>query len=75
MAILKIEGREVLLWDTAIEEPCFAVSLRFWHALERAPGPTGTTAALPQIFPMGPVMTPFPRKRLAGLRAKGVLAC
>jgi hypothetical protein len=28
---LKIEGREVLLWDTAIEEPCFAVSLRFWH--------------------------------------------
>jgi hypothetical protein len=29
---LKIDGREVLLWDTAIEEPCFAVSLRFWHA-------------------------------------------
>ena len=29
---LKIEGLEVLLWDTAIEEPCFAVSLRFWHA-------------------------------------------
>jgi hypothetical protein len=29
---LKIEGREVLLWDAAIKEPCFAVSLRFWHA-------------------------------------------
>jgi hypothetical protein len=29
---LKIEGREVLLWNTAIEEPCFADSLRFWHA-------------------------------------------
>ena len=29
---LKIEGHEVLLWDLAIEEPCFAVSLRFWHA-------------------------------------------
>ena len=29
---LKIDGREVLLWDTAIEEPCFAISLRFWHA-------------------------------------------
>ncbi len=29
---LKIEGREVLLWDTAVEEPCFAVSLRFWRA-------------------------------------------
>jgi hypothetical protein len=28
---LKIEGREVLLWDTAIEEPCFAFSLRYWH--------------------------------------------
>jgi hypothetical protein len=28
---LKIEGGEVLLWDVAIEEPCFAVSLRFWH--------------------------------------------
>ena len=22
----------MLLWDTAIEEPCFAVSLRFWLA-------------------------------------------
>jgi hypothetical protein len=29
---LKIEGREVLLWDATIEEPCFALSLRFWHA-------------------------------------------
>jgi hypothetical protein len=29
---LKIDGREVLLWNTAIEEPCFAISLRFWHA-------------------------------------------
>ena len=29
---LKIEGREVLLWDVAIEEPCFALPLRFWHA-------------------------------------------
>jgi hypothetical protein len=29
---LQIEGREVLLWDVAIEEPCFALSLRFWHA-------------------------------------------
>jgi hypothetical protein len=26
---LKIEGREVLLWDVAIEEPCFTVCLRF----------------------------------------------
>jgi hypothetical protein len=29
---LKIEDREVLLWNTAIEEPCFALPLRFWHA-------------------------------------------
>jgi hypothetical protein len=29
---LTIEGGEVLLWNAAIEEPCFAVSLRFWHA-------------------------------------------
>jgi hypothetical protein len=29
---LKIEGREVLLWEVAIEEPCFALPLRFWHA-------------------------------------------
>ena len=29
---LKIDGREVLLWGTAIEEPCFALPLRFWHA-------------------------------------------
>ena len=29
---LKISETEVLLWDAAIEEPCFAISLRFWHA-------------------------------------------
>jgi hypothetical protein len=29
---LKIEGREMLLWEVAIEEPCFALPLRFWHA-------------------------------------------
>jgi hypothetical protein len=29
---LKITENEVLLWDAAIEEPCFAISLRFWHA-------------------------------------------
>jgi len=29
---LKVEGHEVLLWDAAIEEPCFALSLHFWHA-------------------------------------------
>ena len=29
---LKIDGRVVLLWNTAIEEPCFALPLRFWHA-------------------------------------------
>src|SRR6267154_6153168 len=29
---LKIIKNEVLLWDTPIEEPCFALPLRFWHA-------------------------------------------
>jgi hypothetical protein len=29
---LKLQGSEVLLWDAAIEEPCFALPLRFWHA-------------------------------------------
>src|ERR1700674_4020654 len=29
---LKIQGNEVLLWDAPIQEPCFAASLRFWHA-------------------------------------------
>jgi hypothetical protein len=29
---LKITETEVLLWDAPIEEPCFAISLRFWHA-------------------------------------------
>jgi hypothetical protein len=28
---LKITENEVLLWDARIEEPCFAISLRFWH--------------------------------------------
>jgi hypothetical protein len=60
---LKVEGSEVLLWDAAIEEPCFAVSLRFWHAWrERL-----ATAALPQISPMEPITTPFPRTRRCSL--------
>jgi hypothetical protein len=29
---LKIAETEVLLWDVAIQEPCFAICLRFWHA-------------------------------------------
>ena len=29
---LKITENEVLLWDASIEEPCFAISLRFWHS-------------------------------------------
>ena len=29
---LKITESEVLLWDVAIKEPCFALPLRFWHA-------------------------------------------
>ena len=29
---LKITETEVLLWDAPIQEPCFAISLRFWHA-------------------------------------------
>jgi hypothetical protein len=29
---LTITENEVLLWDASIEEPCFALPLRFWHA-------------------------------------------
>jgi hypothetical protein len=29
---LKITEGEVLLWEMAIKEPCFALPLRFWHA-------------------------------------------
>jgi hypothetical protein len=29
---LKITETEVLLWDAPVQEPCFAISLRFWHA-------------------------------------------
>ena len=29
---LKIADTEVLLWDAPIKAPCFAISLRFWHA-------------------------------------------
>jgi hypothetical protein len=29
---LKVTENEVLLWDASIEEPCFAISLRFWHS-------------------------------------------
>ena len=32
VSCLKIKGQEVILWDTSIEEPCFALALRLWHA-------------------------------------------
>ncbi len=35
--------------------------------LERAAGPAGSTAVLPQIFPMEPVKTPFPRTQRRSL--------
>ena len=35
------------------------------------PGPTGPTAALPQISPMGPVTTPFPRTQRRPLEPGG----
>ena len=56
---LKIEEREVLLWDTAIEEPCFAISLRSWMPGESA-WPGRTAAALPQIAPWGQSGLLFP---------------
>jgi hypothetical protein len=28
---LTIAGNKVLLWDAPIQEPCFAIALRFWH--------------------------------------------
>jgi hypothetical protein len=36
-------------------------SLALLACLERAPGQAGAAAALPQIAPMGPIRTPFPR--------------
>jgi len=32
VSCLKINGQEVSLWDVKIEEPCFALALRLWHA-------------------------------------------
>ncbi len=32
VSCLKIKGQEVILWDVKIEEPCFALALRLWHA-------------------------------------------
>jgi hypothetical protein len=32
VSCLKIRGQEVMLWDARIEEPCFALALRLWHA-------------------------------------------
>ena len=65
---LKITEGEVLLWDAPIQEPCFAISLRFWHArLERTAGPARPTAALPQIAQMEPIKTPIPRTQRRSL--------
>ena len=47
---------------------CFLAVLA---CLERAPGPAGPTAALSQIFPMGPVTTPFPRTQRRSLEPGG----
>ena len=32
VSCLKIKGQEVILWEVKIEEPCFALALRLWHA-------------------------------------------
>ena len=45
---------------------CFLALLA---CLERAAGPAGPTAALPQIFTMGPVTTPFPRTQRRSLES------
>ena len=58
---LKIEGREVLLWDTAIEEPCFAVSLRFWHAWRERLARPDQRRLYRKSLHMEPIRTPFPR--------------
>jgi hypothetical protein len=41
--------------------------LAFLACLERAAGPAGPTAALPQISPMEPITTPFPRAQRRSL--------
>jgi hypothetical protein len=64
---LKITENEVLLWDAPIEEPCFAISLRFWRAWrERWPGQTngGSTENLSNganhsSFSPGPTVLPW----------------
>jgi hypothetical protein len=62
---LTIEGTEVLLWDVAIQEPCFALALRFWHVWrERLTRPDQRR----QSSPMEPITAPFPR---AGRRSLG----
>ena len=69
---LKIEGREVLLWDVAMEEPCFALPLRFWHGWrQRMPRRTngGSTAISPNQGSFSPAQTaplePGPAQRSA----------
>jgi hypothetical protein len=64
---LKITETEVLLWDTPIQEPCFAVSLRFWHAWRERLARPRPTASLPQISSMEPIKTPFPRAQRRSL--------
>ena len=64
---LKIDAREVFLWNVAIEEPCFAVSLRFWHAWRERLGPAGPTASLSQISFVEPIKAPFPRPQRRSL--------
>ena len=64
---LKITQSEVLLWDVAIKEPCFAARLALLARLERAAGPARPTAALPQIAPMEPIKTPIPRTQRRSL--------
>ena len=64
---LTIEGREVLLWDVAIEEPCFALPLRFWHAWRERLARPDQRRLYRKSLHMEPITTPFPRAQRRSL--------
>jgi hypothetical protein len=64
---LKITENESASVGRVNRETMLRYLLAFLALLERAAGPPRPTAALPQISPMEPVKTPFPRAQRCSL--------
>src|ERR1700692_3108057 len=64
---LTITETEVLLWDAPIQEPCFAISLRFWHAWRERLARPDQRRLYRKSFPWSQSRLLFPRAKRRSL--------